>query len=102
MNRGRDAYALSVDATSFDVTRPVGADAVLLRDVGPRDGLQAISQEVSLETKITMTNGLVAAGVHADRGRIVRQPEGRPADGRLTPGVRCTAENRSRPARHSS
>ncbi len=58
-----DAYALSVDATSFDATRPVGADAVLLRDVGPRDGLQAISQPVSLETKITMTNGLVAAGV---------------------------------------
>lgn len=47
----------------FDVTSTVPPDAVLLRDVGPRDGLQAISQEVDLDTKIAMTNGLVAAGL---------------------------------------
>jgi hydroxymethylglutaryl-CoA lyase len=47
----------------FDVTGPVGADTVLVRDVGPRDGLQAISQEVPLAAKIAMTNGLVAAGL---------------------------------------
>lgn len=47
----------------FDVRTPVADGAVLIRDVGPRDGLQAISEEVSLDLKITMTNGLVDAGV---------------------------------------
>ena len=45
------------------MTAPVDGDRVLLRDVGPRDGLQAIDQDVSLDTKIAMTNGLVAAGI---------------------------------------
>ena len=49
--------------TSLDPTAPVDADTVLVRDVGPRDGLQAISQEVPLALKIAMTRGLVAAGV---------------------------------------
>lgn len=48
---------------SFDVTAEVGGAEVLLRDVGPRDGLQAIDAEVSLDTKVTMSNGLVAAGL---------------------------------------
>lgn len=34
-----------------------------MRDVGPRDGLQAIDRDVPLEVKIAMTNGLVTAGV---------------------------------------
>ena len=50
-------------SNAFDVTAPVGDDEVLLRDVGPRDGLQAISAEVPLEAKIAMSNGLVAAGL---------------------------------------
>ena len=60
---GRRAYAPHVSSRSFDVTAPLDADAVLIRDVGPRDGLQAIDQDVSLQTKIAMTNGLVAAGL---------------------------------------
>lgn len=52
-----------VDEVGFDVSAPVDGDRVLLRDVGPRDGLQAIDQDVSLATKIAMTNGLVAAGI---------------------------------------
>jgi hydroxymethylglutaryl-CoA lyase len=47
----------------FDVTAAVDDNRVLLRDVGPRDGLQAIAQDVSLDAKIAMTNGLVAAGI---------------------------------------
>jgi hydroxymethylglutaryl-CoA lyase len=38
-------------------------DAVLIRDVGPRDGLQSINANVSVETKIAMVEGLAAAGV---------------------------------------
>lgn len=47
----------------FDVTGPVDSDMVLLRDVGPRDGIQAIDHDISLDAKIAMTNGLVAAGL---------------------------------------
>ena len=57
------AYDRAVDQAAFDVTAPVDSDRVLLRDVGPRDGLQAIDQDVSLDTKIAMANGLVAAGI---------------------------------------
>ena len=53
----------SVDEARFDVRTVVADDHVLVRDVGPRDGLQAIDRDVSLDTKIAMTNGLVAAGV---------------------------------------
>ncbi len=52
-----------MQSAPFDVTAPVENDAVLVRDVGPRDGLQAIDQDVTLDTKIAMTNGLVAAGL---------------------------------------
>jgi hydroxymethylglutaryl-CoA lyase len=38
-------------------------DAVLIRDVGPRDGLQSINATVSLNAKIAMVEGLAAAGV---------------------------------------
>jgi hydroxymethylglutaryl-CoA lyase len=37
--------------------------SVLVRDVGPRDGLQAIAQTISLDAKIAMTDGLIAAGL---------------------------------------
>lgn len=57
-----DVYADPVDRP-FDVTAGVADDEVLLRDVGPRDGLQAISQDVALTTKIAMANGLVDAGL---------------------------------------
>ena len=56
-------YDHRVDSDSIDVTAPVPSDTVLLRDVGPRDGLQAIDDEVSLGVKIALTNGLVAAGL---------------------------------------
>jgi hydroxymethylglutaryl-CoA lyase len=52
-----------VDEARFDVTAVVADDHVLVRDVGPRDGLQAIDRDVSLDAKIAMTNGLVTAGV---------------------------------------
>jgi hydroxymethylglutaryl-CoA lyase len=38
-------------------------DAVLIRDVGPRDGLQSIDAIVSVETKIAMVQRLAATGV---------------------------------------
>jgi hydroxymethylglutaryl-CoA lyase len=38
-------------------------DAVLIRDVGPRDGLQSISQTIPLEAKVAMVDGLIAAGL---------------------------------------
>ncbi len=60
---GSGVYAPYVNSTSFNVTAPLDADSVLIRDVGPRDGLQAIDQNVSLEAKITMANGLIAAGL---------------------------------------
>ncbi|MEP1122306.1 MAG: hydroxymethylglutaryl-CoA lyase [Ilumatobacter sp.] len=47
----------------LDVTAAIDDDAVLLRDVGPRDGLQSIDAEVSIETKVAMVQGLVAAGL---------------------------------------
>jgi len=56
-------YDCRVESDSIDVTAPVRPDTVLLRDVGPRDGLQAIDDVVSLDVKIALTNGLVAAGV---------------------------------------
>lgn len=52
-----------MDEARFDVTAVVADDHVLVRDVGPRDGLQAIDRDVSLDAKIAMTNGLVTAGV---------------------------------------
>lgn len=45
------------------VTERPGSDTILIRDVGPRDGLQAIEQEVRFETKVDMVEGLIAAGV---------------------------------------
>lgn len=47
----------------LDVTDPVSDDFVLIRDVGPRDGLQSIDTEVSMDVKIAMIEGLAAAGV---------------------------------------
>jgi hydroxymethylglutaryl-CoA lyase len=61
--RTRRAYDGDVRSEAVDVTAPVAPDAVLLRDVGPRDGLQAIGQDVSLAAKIAMATGLVDAGV---------------------------------------
>lgn len=49
--------------TRLDVTSPVTGDAVLVRDVGPRDGLQSIDADVPLDAKVAMTQGLAAAGV---------------------------------------
>ena len=49
--------------TRLDVTTSVQDDEVLIRDVGPRDGLQSIDADVSVETKIAMVEGLAAAGV---------------------------------------
>lgn len=47
----------------IDVTAPLSDDTVLIRDVGPRDGLQSIGADVSIVTKIAMVEGLAAAGV---------------------------------------
>lgn len=47
----------------LDVDAAVRDDTVLIRDVGPRDGLQSIGADVSTETKIAMVEGLAAAGV---------------------------------------
>jgi hydroxymethylglutaryl-CoA lyase len=52
-----------VEHDRFEITAPTATDHVMLRDVGPRDGLQAIDTEISLDLKIAMTNGLAAAGV---------------------------------------
>lgn len=48
---------------SLDVTAAVSGDSVLVRDVGPRDGLQSIDADVSIEVKVAMVEGLAAAGV---------------------------------------
>ncbi len=47
----------------IDVTAEVDDDAVLVRDVGPRDGLQSITTEISLDAKVAMVEGLAAAGL---------------------------------------
>lgn len=47
----------------LDVTSAVPDDSVLVRDVGPRDGLQSIGADVSIDTKISMVRGLATAGV---------------------------------------
>ena len=47
----------------IDVAADTGPDSVLVRDVGPRDGLQSISTEISLGAKVAMVEGLAAAGV---------------------------------------
>ena len=60
---GRRPTLRGVESDRFDVTAAVADDRVLVRDVGPRDGLQAIDRDVALDVKIAMTNGLVAAGV---------------------------------------
>ncbi len=46
-----------------DVTAEVGDDAVLVRDVGPRDGLQSIGAAISLDAKVAMVRDIAAAGV---------------------------------------
>ncbi|MFK8023988.1 MAG: hydroxymethylglutaryl-CoA lyase [Ilumatobacter sp.] len=47
----------------LDVRAPVPPGQVLLRDVGPRDGVQAITQHVDTDTKVAMVVGLAGAGV---------------------------------------
>ena len=47
----------------LDIRAPVPAGHVLVRDVGPRDGVQAITQHVDTDTKVAMVVGLAAAGV---------------------------------------
>ncbi len=49
--------------TRYDLNAAVSDDAVLVRDVGPRDGLQSIDADVSVETKVAMVEGLAAAGI---------------------------------------
>lgn len=49
--------------TRPDLTAAVADDAVLIRDVGPRDGLQSIDADVSVETKVAMVEGLAASGL---------------------------------------
>lgn len=46
-----------------DVTSPTPEDAILIRDVGPRDGLQSINQSVSVDAKIALVEGLAQAGI---------------------------------------
>jgi hydroxymethylglutaryl-CoA lyase len=46
-----------------DVTVQVSDDAVLIRDVGPRDGLQSIDQSISLDAKVALVEGLASAGL---------------------------------------
>ena len=46
-----------------DITAEVHHDAVLVRDVGPRDGLQSIAAEISCDAKVAMVQGLADAGV---------------------------------------
>ncbi|MFT4657705.1 MAG: hydroxymethylglutaryl-CoA lyase [Ilumatobacter sp.] len=47
----------------LDVTVPTPDDVILVRDVGPRDGLQAVDQTISLDAKIELAEGLVRAGL---------------------------------------
>lgn len=49
--------------TPPDIATPVPADSVLVRDVGPRDGLQSIGADVPVDAKAAMVDGLAAAGV---------------------------------------
>ena len=57
-----DPRAPARSPASIATARP--ADGfVLVRDVGPRDGLQAIDEDVGFETKVAMVEGLVGAGV---------------------------------------
>lgn len=46
-----------------DIDVAVADDAVLVRDVGPRDGLQSIDSVVAIGTKVAMVEGLAGAGV---------------------------------------
>ena len=48
---------------SVDVAAKVAEGSVLVRDVGPRDGLQSIATEITREAKIAMVEGLAGAGV---------------------------------------
>ena len=92
-----------MEKAGFDVTASVGDEMVLVRDVGPRDGLQAIDQEVPLDTKIAMTNGLVAAGVlRVEAGSFV-SPKAVPRHGGLPPSFRRDARRRlARPSSSTS
>ena len=77
--------------------RRASYERVTICDVGPRDGLQ--NQPVTLEPAVRaeLVDRLAAAGRAADRGRQLRQPEARAADGRRRGGRR-----RDRAARRAS
>jgi len=55
--------AVSPTASSIRAGRAVRGDKVVIRDVGPRDGLQNVSGTVSTADKVAMIEGLAAAGV---------------------------------------
>ena len=54
--------------------------ASAIREVGPRDGLQA-EDPVSVDDRIALIDALSGCGLHGDRGGVVRVGEGRAVDG---------------------
>ena len=83
----------------------MAASRVTVYDVGPRDGLQNEPEILDVDVRAELVRRLADAGVPGDRGRELRRPAARPADGGRGGGRRSgraasgTRPRRARPER---